>query len=50
MSTQNFSYENIAKGLKLDKKLQESLSIATTENAIDYFKYIQTEPIFEIIE
>ena len=48
--TEEKYYENIAKGLKLDKKLQESLSIATTENAIDYFKYIQTEPIFEIIE
>jgi len=43
-------YQNIANKLKLDDDIQNSLNIVNTENAKDYFKYIQTEPTFEVIE
>lgn len=35
---------------KLDEILHSSLSIATSENAKEYFDYIQKEPTFEVID
>ena len=35
---------------KLDKHIQESQSVMTSHNAMDYFKYINTPPKVEIIE
>lgn len=35
---------------KLDNKLKNSLSIVTTDNAKTYFDFIQTPPLFEVID
>ena len=43
-------YQNIANKLKLDDDIQNSLNIVNTENSKYYFKYIRTEPTFEVIE
>lgn len=43
-------YQNIVDKLKLNEEKNKSLSIVSTENATDYFRYIQIEPTFEVIE
>jgi hypothetical protein len=43
-------YENIINKVIPEEDSQNSLCIATTENAKDYFDYIKTNPTFEVLE